>query len=357
MKKQNLIGKHTFLLSLIFLLFVALIATGCANTATDDPEAEVTTEPIELTLAHFFPSTHPAETELVQGWAAAVSEATNGQVVITSYPGESLFAAADIYQNVVDGGADIGLSCFAYNAGRFPVMEAFEQPGVIYKNSKVASKVAWEGIKELNPAEVQDTKMMMVIATGPGDLFTVKPVETLEDIQGMQIRATGLSAQTLELLGAVPVAMPQSETYDALTKGVVEGNLSPDEVLKTWNHADVCDYITITPFLYNTLFYVTMNLDAWNSIPADLQDAITNATEAFIEETAIGLWDSMNEVAMDWAVNEKGIEVITLSDEETASWISLVEPMQETYIVNNGEDAANAMETVKALADQYNEVY
>ena len=55
--------------------------------------------------------------------------------------------------------------------------------------------VAWEGIKELNPEEVQDTKLLMVIAPGPGDLFTTTPVRNLEDLQGLEIRATGLSAK------------------------------------------------------------------------------------------------------------------------------------------------------------------
>ncbi len=49
-------------------------------------------------------------------------------------------------------------------------------------------------------------------------------------------------------------------------KGVVKGNLSPVEVLKGWKHGEVTDYLTRTPFLYNTLFFVTMNLDKWNSM-------------------------------------------------------------------------------------------
>ena len=355
MRNYKLSSKSILLISLVIIMALALTLAGCTDETGDDPVDE--TEVVELSLAHFFPATHPAETELVQGWAAAVEEATNGKVKIVSYPGETLFKAADIYTNVVEGGADIGLGCFAYNAGRFPIAEAFEQPGVIYKNSKVASQVAWEGLQELDPEEIQDTKMMMVIATGPGDLFTQEPVETLEDIQGMQIRATGLSAQTLELLGASPVAMPQSEAYEALSKGVVEGNLAPIETLKAWNHAEVTDYITRTPFIYNTLFYITMNLDVWNSLDEDTQDAITEATEEFFEETAIGLWDRQNEVALTWAVDEQGMEVITLTEEEAATWISLVEPMQDTYIEEKGEAGEQALEVVNRLADKYNEVY
>ena len=147
---------------------------------------------IELKLAHFWPAAHAVETVLVPEWAKAIEEATDGQVIITSYPGETLLKAAEIYDGVVNSIADIGISCFAYTRGRFPLSEVFELPGIIYNNSKVAGKVAWEGIKDLDPDEVKDTKLMMVFTTGPGNLMTKDPVRTLEDLQGMEIRATGL---------------------------------------------------------------------------------------------------------------------------------------------------------------------
>lgn len=338
---------------IVLVLFVVLtIQAGCVSSVSADKG-----DTINLKLAHFFPATHPAETELVQGWAKAINEATNGRVVITSYPGETLLKASDIYGNVVEGVADLGLSCFSYNIGRFPEIEAFEQPGIVYENSKVASEVAWEGIKELNPKCVQDTKLMMVISTGPGDLFTKTPVRKLEDIKGMQIRATGLTAETLRLVGAVPVGLTQAEGYEALSKGIVDGNLAPLEVLKTWKHAEVTNYITRTPFLYSNLFYITMNLDKWNSLPSDIQQIITETTEKFHEEVGIGLWDKQNEEALQWAVNEENIEIFELSEEETERWIQAVEPMIEKYISEKGEAGQKAIDVAKRLAEKYNEIY
>jgi len=346
---QSILIKGLLILALLFAL---TIQSSCVGTVSAEKEGT-----IELKLAHFFPGTHPAETELVQGWAKAIKEATNGRVVVTSYPGETLLKAADIYNGVVDGVCDIGLSCFSYNPGRFPEIEAFEQPGIVYKNSRVASKVAWEGIQELNPECVQDTKLLMVIATGPGDLFSKKPVNKLEDLKGMQIRATGLTAETLQLMGAIPVGMPQSEAYEALSKGIVAGNLAPLEVLKTWKHGEVTKYITRTPFLYNTLFYVTMNLDKWNAIPEDLQKIITDTTAKFQDEVGIGLWDKQNEDALKWATENEGLEIIELPEEEMARWIKAVEPMIDKYIEEKGEAAKKAVETAKKLAEKYNDVY
>ena len=312
----------------------------------------------QFNLAHFFPGTHPAETVFIQGWIQAIDEATDGQVKITSYPGETLLKAADVYNGVVQGIADIGLSCFAYTRGRFPVLEAFELPGIIYANSKSASRVAWEGITTLNPAEIQDTHLMMVVATGPGDLFTKTPVQTLADLEGMEIRATGLSATTISLLGGTPVAMSQAETYESLQKGVVKGNLSPVEVLKGWKHAEVTEYITLTPFLYNTLFFVTFNQDKWNAMPQELQEKVTAATAEFYEEVGIGLWDMQNEPAMEYAVNEMDMEVITLSDEEAAVWIEKVIPLQEEYTESVADlTDRDVIGLINELAQKYNQEY
>ena len=338
------------LLVLLLGLVVMVPMASCSNT-----EKQV----IELSLAHFFPASHPAETVLVAQWSKALEEATDGQVKIVSYPGESLLKAPDIYNGVVEGVADIGLSCFAYTPGRFPVLEAFELPGIVYENSRSASMVAWEGIKQLNPQEVQDTHLLMVIATGPGDLFTKDPIRTLADIQGMEIRATGLSTETIKLLGGVPIGMPQSDTYDALSKGVVKGNLAPVEVLKGWKHAEVTRYITRTPFLYNTLFFVTVNKDKWAAIPADLQQKISDVTAKFHEETAAGLWDMQNESAMTYAVDEQKMEVIDLDQAEAAIWIDKVMPIQEAYkarLAGLGI-TADPLEVIRQLTDKYNPMY
>jgi len=344
---------------LLGLLALNLVfVSGCGQTASAPTETK--SQSVELKLAHFFPATHPAEKELIQPWAKAVETATEGRVKITSYPGQTLLQADAVYDGVINGIADLGLSCFSYTRGSFPVLEAFELPGIKYSNSKAASKVAWEGIKQLNPKEVQDTKLMMVFTTGPGDLYTKEPVRALKDLKGLEIRATGLSAKSLTALGAMPVAMAQSEAYESLSKGVVKGNLGPIEVLQGWKQAEVTKYLTMTPFLYNNLFYVTMNQKKWNSLDPKDQKAIEAVNQKFFEEVAMGLWDKQNESALKYAVNEKRMEVITLSQEEQNQWISLIKPIQDDFVAQmnqKGQPGQEILDKVKNLADQYNKEF
>jgi TRAP-type C4-dicarboxylate transport system substrate-binding protein len=231
-----------------------------------------------------------------------------------------------------------------------------ELPGIVYNDSAAASKIAWEGVQELNPKEVQDTTLMMLFTTGPGHLFTRSPVRNLNELKGLEIRATGLSAATLQALGATPVAMPPAEAYDSLSKGVVKGNLGPTEILKGWNQAEVTQYITITPFLYNTLFFFTMNTDKWNNIGEEDKQAILEINQKFFDEVACGLWDKQNEEAYSYAVNEKGMEVIELTAEETAIWTDLVKPVQDDFVSSmdgQGFNGREILDTVLGLSDKY----
>lgn len=357
-KGQAEAGRRLMALLLVLML---MAVTGCskqeARTASSQNLKQAR---VELKLAHFWPSTHPAETELVQPWAKEIEQVTNGEVKITSYPGQTLLQADAIYNGVKTGAADIGISCFSYTRGQFPILEVFELPGITYNNSKVASRVAWEGIQEFNPKEVQDTKLLMVLTTGPGDLYTKKPVRKLGDLKGMEIRATGLSAKTLECLGATPIAMPQSDAYEALSRGMVKGNLGPIEVLQGWKQAEVTSYITRSPFLYNTLFFVTMNKDKWDSLSPENQKVIEKVTAKFFDNVAAGLWDKQNQDALNGAIKENKMEVITLPAAESERWIKLVEPIQADYVARMnklGLDGQKTLDRVKKLADEYNQQY
>ena len=103
-----------------------------------------------------------------------------------------------------------------------------------------------------------------------------------------------------------------------------------------------------------------MNLDKWNSLDPSIQEAIEAVNEEYFEKVAISLWDMQNEDAMQYAVDEQGMEIFTLSPEESRQWISLVQPIQDDFVRRmnaEGNPGQEILDTVKRLADQYNEEY
>ena len=92
------------------------------------------------------------------------------------------------------------------------------------------------------------------------------------------------------------------------------------------------DYITLTPFLPQQLFYCVMNLEKWNSLPPDLQQTIIDVTEEFYPGSIPGVWDQENAGAVKRLSEKKPIECIKLSEEETARWLDKTQYLQDEHV-------------------------
>src|SRR5699024_1014824 len=250
--KKMILKKNYFFLILI-LIVSAFVAVGCGDkeeasstdietqaeeTGETETETEETMDPVTLSLADFAPTQHPVQQQLFPDWASAIEEATDGLVTIDMYPGGSLLDSGDIYPGVESGIADIGDDVSGYNSGRLPILNSMYLGGVEYQNVAVSSHVARDLVEELNPDELQDTELMFIYGISPGLIMTKEPVESLEDLKGMQIRASGTNVETLEALGATPVAMPVSEAYEGMSRGVIDGSLLPADTLRAFNLAE-----------------------------------------------------------------------------------------------------------------------
>lgn len=332
--------KKSFLFICIAFIGITLIVTGAFRAEA---------APIKLTFSIFFPPTH-AQAKAAMDWAKEIEKRTENKVQITVFPGGTLTKAPQCYSGVVKGISDLGFSLFAYTRGRFPVMAACDLP-MGYPNGKVASKVVQEFAKTFKPKELNDVKILYLHAHGPGLLHTKKPVKKLEDLKGMKIRATGLSAKVVKALGGVPVAMPQGGTYEALKKGVVEGTFGPMEVLKGWKQAEVIKYTTECYSVgYTTTFFIAMNLDKWNMLPPDVKKIFEDVSEKYVDIHG-KVWDSTDQEGRNYT-KSLGNKIISLSDEESARWRKAVEPVIDDYIANT-PDGNMYVKKIRDLMKQY----
>jgi len=330
----------------ISMLFWTVVL-GITLTATSALSSGA--KPTKLTFSIFFPPTH-GQTKAAMDWAKEIEKLTDNKVQITVFPGGTLTKAPQCYDGVVKGISDLGFSLFAYTRGRFPVMAAVDLP-MGYPDGKIASRVAQEFAKTFNPKELSDVKVLYLHAHGPGLLHTKKPVKKLEDLKGMKIRATGLSAKIVEALGGVPVAMPQGDTYEALKKGVVEGTFGPMEVLKGWKQAEVIKYTTECYSVgYTTTFFVVMNIDKWNALPADIKKVFDEVSDKYTDIHG-NVWDSTDQEGRTYT-QSLGNEIISLSNEESARWRKAVEPVINDYIANT-PDGDKYVEKIRELMKTY----
>ena len=282
-----------------------------------------------LTYSIFFPPTH-AQAKAAESWAKEIEKRSAGRVKISLFPGGTLTPADQCYDGVVKGISDIGMSAFAYTRGRFPQMEALDLP-LGYPNGLVATRVANAFYQAQKPKALENVKVLYLHAHGPGLLHTKKPVKTLEDLKGMKIRSTGFSAKVVSALGAVPVAMPQGETYEALSKGIADGTIGPIEVLKGWKQGEVIKSTTdCFDVGYTTVFFVVMNLKKWNALPPDVRKVFDDVSREWIDVHGKA-WDDADKEGRAFT-KSLGNQIIPLSAQESARWKKAVRPTIEEYI-------------------------
>lgn len=288
-------------------------------------------DPIKLNYSIFFPAPHK-NTVLATEWAQEIEKRTNGAVKITMFPGGTLTPADKCYDGVVKGISDIGFSVLAYTRGKFPLTEVSDLPLGI-KSGAVATRAINEYYKKFKPSEFDEVKVMYLHGHGPGILHTKKPVNTLDDLKGMKIRCTGMAAKIVTALGGVPVAMPMGETYDALSRGVVDGSMAPQESLQGWKWGEVVKY-TIENFgsSYSTGFFVVMNKDKWNSLPPDVQKVIEAVNVEWIEKTG-KVWDEIDKEGREFTL-ARGNQIIALSKEEDEKWAKQVRSILDEYVAS-----------------------
>jgi TRAP-type C4-dicarboxylate transport system substrate-binding protein len=350
-------GRMVRLRILVLVVFLFVTFTGWPALRAISP-CEASDDPIELSLAHFWPAKHYLHTEQVVNWIAEIEKATNGRVKIRTYPAETLLKMKEMYQGVVDGIADVGIGVFALSYGRHPLMEVFELPGLNYPNATAAAVVSWEGYKRIKELKLSDAKLLYTFCTGPGAIWATTPIRRLEDMKGLEIMAPGSTSVIMKRLDAVPVGLPRPEVYIALKKGIVKAAVGPFEALKGFREAEVTKYLTIVPRYYNKVFFVTMNLDKWNSLPNEIQVAFDQVNDGWAEKAG-KIWDSHQEEGFEFAMKQ-GMEVIELSPEELARWMARLVPIRDQFIGNmeaKGLPGRESVEIVTRLCDQYAEKY
>jgi len=308
-------------------LLAGVCLTACKPGGAGKPGEPA--EVIKLSYSIFFPPTH-IQCIVATNWANEIKKRTGGRVQISIFPAGSLTKADQCYEGVTKGVSDLGMSCFAYTRGRFPLMEGLDLP-VGYPDGMTATRIANAVVEKYKPAELADTRVLYVHAHGPGILASKKPVKSLADMKGLKVRATGLSAKIVESLGGTPIAMSQPETYEALSKGVVDATLCPIETLKGWKQGEAIDYVVESSAIgYTTAMFVVMNKDKWEKLPADIQKVFEDVSREWIAKHGEA-WDQADRESREFVTQLKR-QFIHLPESEQARWRLAVKPIFDDYV-------------------------
>jgi len=284
---------------------------------------------IKLKIANFFPPPSK-QSKILEQFSKDLEWRSGGRIKVQYFAGGSLLKAPAIYKGVVSGIADIGYAHVYYTSGRMPVSEGAGLP-IGLPSGWVGAHVAYDFYKKFPPKEWDEVKVLSIHCNAPSMVISKKPVNKLEDMKGLSIRAPGVPGDIVKALGGTPSPTPMMEVYDSLAKGVNDGVWAPYETLKTFRFAEVAKYLTVcwqTGAGFN--FYLIMNKNSYNKLPRDLQSVVDVLSGEYQEQYAL-MWNEIELVGKAFGLT-KGVKYIELSDAEAARWKKAVEPVIADYI-------------------------
>jgi len=183
-----------------------------------------------------------------------------------------------------------------------------------------------------------------LIPTDPIHLLTTKPIQSLDDLQGLKVNADRSVSQCLEHFGAEFVQLPVEEFYSSGKSGIVDGLVwcgAMEAYTNGWYEA--YPYFLANPLNGNARCWIIARKDLWDSFSEADKALIDTAFRAAGLRTTIYYWANEPKARLNYTLTY-------IPDEEWAE----VEEYQYSLWDEWAQQTPRLAEFIKILED-YNE--
>jgi len=240
---------------------------------------------------------------------------------IEGYSG-SIVKVAETLEGVQNGIVDIGGFCYCFEPSNLP-LHAFQTMLPFGTMDPTVSLAIAQDVYEAVPyltnvfEEQFNQKLLARVADAGYNLGTSFDWNTVEDLQGVKIAGAGLNLNWLRHVGAVPVQGSLPEAYTGMRTHVYEGwVMFPSAWVQLKLH-EVGPYYTMIGFGSITWHGLTINMNTWNRLPADVQEIMLEVSADFEELTGS---NNLERYGADVDMLRQQITVKELGADVTLEW-------------------------------------
>jgi C4-dicarboxylate-binding protein DctP len=152
-------------------------------------------------------------------------------------------------------------------------------------------------------------------------LVATFPVTSLNDLKGRKVGGVGPNLDYVRFAGGVPVTAGIPDMYLNIQTHVMDGMIIIPSAIVGGKMWEIAKYWTATGFGSICPHVLTINLDSWKALPADLQPIIVEAGNAWTEALAKHAQESEKRDLESW--QEHGGKVVTLPSALREQWAAL----------------------------------
>lgn len=334
--------------SRIYLVFLVLLALSVVFT-TFGYSTMALAKVYTFKYAGYYPPDSVPAKNYEQYYMNKVTELSNKQILWQYFPASQMGPGTDQLDIVGGGAAEVGMVVPAFFTGKIPIVGCQDLPFLFRKDVKghihLVTKMqhqpeyatSWEKFK---------VKFVAGASMGTMAGWFKQPLTKLEDWKGRKIRTAGkLQSDAIKALGAVPQSLVSPEVYMALSTGVLDATLwHPDSALEYKIYEVAKNAVIPNTTLSGYTLGIVANMDIWNGLPRELQDAMLKAAQA-TEQYGEEFWPKAQAESIA-KLKEKGVNIYYVPLEENDRWRQATRPVWDQWLKDNGEAGQRLLDFV-----------
>jgi TRAP-type C4-dicarboxylate transport system substrate-binding protein len=303
----------------------------------------------KTTKWRFYMYTPPAHhyTRLMTEMAKEIARRTNNEFQITVVTaGEVPYNPTQALDIVRDGFVDGAESVPDFVAGSLPILNLTNLPMLLpsLKELEIGMK-PFEPVVKKELRKMKQDLLYWHFASLKSIFGRGKPAEVLSDLKGKRIRAFGLvDSQFVRLLGAIPVALPNTEVPQAMERGVIDAFIASAQftVGSKWDEliqwAYMLDFTAIC-------CYDTIGLKSLQKLPSDQSKVLFEVGKSYHKRwhTMVSDLEKKGREKMAGA----GVKLFTPTAEDRKKAENLAIPYWGEWAQSTGPEAVQALQLVR----------
>jgi len=222
--------------------------------------------------------------DIFSSFGEDVRTASKGTLRVRHFTGSSLVPDAEMFQAVSRGTIDMCQGYAGYWPGQLDIAGIESGlPGAWTNHDEAQYVYRTKGLIDLVREAYAEHNVHYLgpIMGGPFDLLTKQPVNSLDDLKNMRIRATPAIARILQQFDIPTVFLPGSELYVGLSTGTIDGVIYAGtneyvgmKLFEVANH-----YTSIGMVYPGYCDQILINMDVWKKMTDEERKVIELAYE------------------------------------------------------------------------------
>ena len=271
-------------------------AAPAASAGGEEQAAVENTGETYTLIVHQHDPEQSATGQFRNAWAAAVEEASGGQLDIQVMHGGTMGGPKDTVDMIKNGTCDIGWGLQSFFPDTFPVTEVFQLPGLDISRATQGSAAIWEfwNTTDYMDDEYADFHVLFLHTNCQSPISTTDTkLTSISDMAGMNVRAnSGPPTMFVQNVGANPTPCPINDLYSNLDKGEMQACITDWHAISSFKLDETIGYYLDENVGVST-YFLMMNKQKYDSLPDDLKKVLDDVSANSAQYTEA--WDAVED--------------------------------------------------------------